>query len=210
MQARPCPAAQPSSATALVPFMSDLKPPSQKTPGAAPGRTRTAIRRVADPVPNFEIFQANIVHSSLRSSAGEAGIPIRVSPQAGVRRKGAAPPHGRRSATRLNRWRSAPPMLPRRVSCPAPSRAPPCCSSCRRSRTRRRSAPRSMSRARWCRRARVRSWPAKTGLWSKSCKSFGGEWLPFVSTTFNPMKLRSNAAGSRNSIAEQHVDIVHA
>src|SRR3954466_8001983 len=51
MQARPWSAAQRSSASALVPFMSDLKPPSQNSPGAAPSRIRTAIRRDAGPVP---------------------------------------------------------------------------------------------------------------------------------------------------------------
>ena len=41
-------------------------------------------------------------------------------------------------------------------------------------------------------------------------KSFGGEWLPFASATFNPMKLRKNAAALEKFVAEQHVDIVHA
>src|SRR5438105_1144106 len=51
MQERPLSPAQRSSASALVPFMSDLKPPSQNSPGAAPSRIRTAIRRAAGPVP---------------------------------------------------------------------------------------------------------------------------------------------------------------
>src|SRR5436309_1442870 len=49
--ARPTSRAHWSSASALVPFMSDLKPPSQNNPGAAPSRMRTAIRRAAGPVP---------------------------------------------------------------------------------------------------------------------------------------------------------------
>jgi glycosyltransferase involved in cell wall biosynthesis len=41
-------------------------------------------------------------------------------------------------------------------------------------------------------------------------KSFGGEWLPFATTTFNPSKLRANAAALDLFVAAEHVDIVHA
>src|SRR5262245_10466162 len=41
-------------------------------------------------------------------------------------------------------------------------------------------------------------------------RSFGGEWLPLTSATFNPMKLRANAAALEKFITEQRVDIVHA
>ncbi len=46
-------AAHASSATALVPCMSDLKPPSQTTPGTAPSRIRTAMRRADCPFPTL-------------------------------------------------------------------------------------------------------------------------------------------------------------
>jgi glycosyltransferase involved in cell wall biosynthesis len=41
-------------------------------------------------------------------------------------------------------------------------------------------------------------------------KSFGGEWLPFASATFNPAKLRANAAALDRFVAAERVDIVHA
>src|SRR5262245_36440372 len=49
--ARPASAAQESRACALVPCMSDLNPPSQNRPGAAPPRCRTAMERTASSVP---------------------------------------------------------------------------------------------------------------------------------------------------------------
>ena len=42
-----CSAAHASSASALVPLMSELKPPSQNSPGEPPARARTAMRREA-------------------------------------------------------------------------------------------------------------------------------------------------------------------
>src|SRR5947199_4594243 len=51
MEARPCSAAQASSASALVPRMSELKPPSQNSPGPLPARARTAMRRRLLPSP---------------------------------------------------------------------------------------------------------------------------------------------------------------
>jgi glycosyltransferase involved in cell wall biosynthesis len=41
-------------------------------------------------------------------------------------------------------------------------------------------------------------------------KSFGGEWLPFASATFNPARLRSNAAALDKFVAAERVDIIHA
>lgn len=41
-------------------------------------------------------------------------------------------------------------------------------------------------------------------------KSFGGEWLPFASATFNPVKLRRNAEALGKFVAAERVDIVHA
>jgi glycosyltransferase involved in cell wall biosynthesis len=41
-------------------------------------------------------------------------------------------------------------------------------------------------------------------------KSFGGEWLPFASTTFNPSKLKANAETLDKFVAAEGVHIVHA
>jgi glycosyltransferase involved in cell wall biosynthesis len=41
-------------------------------------------------------------------------------------------------------------------------------------------------------------------------RSFGGEWLPFASATFNPAKLRRNAEALEKFVAAERVDIVHA
>jgi glycosyltransferase involved in cell wall biosynthesis len=41
-------------------------------------------------------------------------------------------------------------------------------------------------------------------------KSFGGEWLPFATTTFNPSKLRANADALDKFVAAEGVHIVHA
>lgn len=41
-------------------------------------------------------------------------------------------------------------------------------------------------------------------------KSFGGEWLPLVSATINPTKLRANADALDQFLAAERVDIVHA
>lgn len=41
-------------------------------------------------------------------------------------------------------------------------------------------------------------------------KSFGGEWLPFSTSTFNPARLRGNAELLDKFVASERVDIVHA
>jgi glycosyltransferase involved in cell wall biosynthesis len=41
-------------------------------------------------------------------------------------------------------------------------------------------------------------------------KSFGGEWLPLATATFNPLKLRRNAEALDHLVAAERVDIVHA
>jgi glycosyltransferase involved in cell wall biosynthesis len=41
-------------------------------------------------------------------------------------------------------------------------------------------------------------------------KSFGGEWLPFSSATFNPSKLKANAEALDKFVAAERVHIVHA
>jgi glycosyltransferase involved in cell wall biosynthesis len=51
---------------------------------------------------------------------------------------------------------------------------------------------------------------AERGALVDDLKSFGGEWLPFATTTFNPVKLRRNAEAIATFVAGQRVDIVHA
>ena len=41
-------------------------------------------------------------------------------------------------------------------------------------------------------------------------KGFGGEWLSYVDTTFNPLKLRRNMKTLVNLLARDQIDIVHA
>jgi glycosyltransferase involved in cell wall biosynthesis len=41
-------------------------------------------------------------------------------------------------------------------------------------------------------------------------KSFGGEWVPLVNATVNPLKLRKNAQTLERLIAHERIDIIHA
>src|SRR5216684_6055039 len=41
-------------------------------------------------------------------------------------------------------------------------------------------------------------------------KAFGGEWVPLINATVNPLKLRSSARALEQLIASERVDIVHA
>jgi glycosyltransferase involved in cell wall biosynthesis len=41
-------------------------------------------------------------------------------------------------------------------------------------------------------------------------KAFGGEWVPLVNATINPLKLRSSARTLEQLIASERIDIVHA
>lgn len=41
-------------------------------------------------------------------------------------------------------------------------------------------------------------------------KGFGGEWLSYADTTFNPLKLRQNVELLANLLAKEPIDIVHA
>ncbi len=41
-------------------------------------------------------------------------------------------------------------------------------------------------------------------------KGFGGEWLCYADTTFNPLKLRQNVELLANLLAKEQIDIVHA
>lgn len=51
---------------------------------------------------------------------------------------------------------------------------------------------------------------ADEGPLTAELQSFGGEWVPFSSATFNPFKLRRNADRLEALIEEARVDIVHA
>src|ERR1700757_242654 len=41
-------------------------------------------------------------------------------------------------------------------------------------------------------------------------RAFGGEWLPMVNDTINPLRLKRNAGEIAKLIASERVDIVHA
>jgi glycosyltransferase involved in cell wall biosynthesis len=41
-------------------------------------------------------------------------------------------------------------------------------------------------------------------------RAFGGEWLPMISDTLNPLRIRANARTLANLIAGERIDIVHA
>lgn len=51
---------------------------------------------------------------------------------------------------------------------------------------------------------------AEEGPLVAELRSFGGEWLPLVNDTLNPLKLRRNAKALEHIIAAERVDIVHA
>ena len=48
------------------------------------------------------------------------------------------------------------------------------------------------------------------GTLAQELKGFGGEWLPYADTTFNPLKLRRNLEVLADLLARDQVDIVHA
>jgi glycosyltransferase involved in cell wall biosynthesis len=50
----------------------------------------------------------------------------------------------------------------------------------------------------------------ENGMLVDELKSFGGEWLPFASTSLNPVRLRRNADKLRRFIELERVDLVHA
>ncbi len=41
-------------------------------------------------------------------------------------------------------------------------------------------------------------------------RAFGGEWLPMINDTLNPLRIRANARALTNLIAGERIDIVHA
>src|SRR6476619_2243842 len=51
---------------------------------------------------------------------------------------------------------------------------------------------------------------AEDGPLASELKAFGGEWVPLVNATANPLKLRRSAHTLEQLIASEHVDIVHA
>src|SRR5437870_3826930 len=51
---------------------------------------------------------------------------------------------------------------------------------------------------------------AEGGALVDELESFGGEWLPFASSTLHPWRLRANAERLGAFLVEQRVDIVHA
>src|SRR3981189_3173447 len=51
---------------------------------------------------------------------------------------------------------------------------------------------------------------AEDGPLAAELKAFGGEWVPLVNATANPLKLRRSARTLEKLIASERVDIVHA
>ena len=51
---------------------------------------------------------------------------------------------------------------------------------------------------------------AEDGPLAAELKAFGGEWVPLVNATANPLKLRRSAHALEKLIASERVDIVHA
>ena len=162
------------SASALVPFMSDLKPPSQNKPGPSPGsrpdrecpRRRTGFLNLRNSGKNRHEWSRRCGRDGIagqnasRRGDGVKTVRLRVVPRAAVRLVFRRKP--RRSASgRSDIRRIEPRRRPRaRAGCPAR----PCCRSCPRWTRRRppRAAVDTRGRAAALRRAR-RSSPAEDG-----------------------------------------------
>ena len=110
--------AQSSSACALVPLMSERKPPSQNMPGAAPGRAETAMARGLRPFADLQSvpIARRSSYCSARSTpprCGKRPMPsspprrrrtmLQIIPSAGNRRRGAHHDRHRGGARRTRR-----------------------------------------------------------------------------------------------------------
>ena len=90
------------------------------------------------------------------------------------------------------------------------SPARPSCRSCRPwSRSRRRAAP-SMSPMSLLRAGARALIAGDDGPLVDELTTAGGEWIPMVNATVNPLRLRRNARELEHLIAQERIDIVHA
>src|SRR5262249_4889022 len=199
--ARPCALAHWSSASALVPFMSDLKPPSQKTPGtlpcAAPARVRTAMRRSALPVPTCRNFGQR--SSIWVSGAGKPALAGgRVSPAAPGN---ASLPEGMGSVSNGSGDTHVPPRTLAGATIvqivPALRESPVARTAVNVAHALLQSGARALI-------------AADDGPLVAELEAFGGEWVPLINATINPFRLRNGARTVEQLIASERVDIVHA
>src|SRR5262245_32164581 len=51
---------------------------------------------------------------------------------------------------------------------------------------------------------------SETGPLVERLRSFGGEWVSYPGTTFNPLRLRRNVEWLANLLMREPIDIVHA
>src|SRR5215467_10831556 len=191
-----------------MPRMSDLKPPSQRRPGAAPGRCRTAMRRVVFWVPTLRNFRQRSViwgHHPGRS----ARPACRVSPHAAAECKSADRESVRRPAAGQG-WGSVSNgygdnhVPPRTLAgatilqiVPALREEPVARTAVNVAHALLQSGARALI-------------AADDGPLVSELKAFGGEWVPLVNATINPFRLRNGARTVEQLIASERVDIVHA
>src|SRR5882724_6121802 len=201
--ARPWSLAHWSSASALVPFMSDLKPPSQSNPGVAPSRWRTAMRRAALPVPTCRNFRqrSSIWVSRLAGKTGIAGRAAAVFRRM-LRRMQARPPaKGMGSVSNGSSDTHVPPRTLAGATIlqivPALRESPVARTAVNVAHALLQSGARALI-------------AADDGPLVAELKAFGGEWVPLVNATVNPFKLRRSARTLEQLIASERVDIVHA
>ena len=192
--ARPLRAAQPSSAAALVPCMSDLKPPSQNSPGAPPARR---VWRWSGHSPQFQLRE---ISGNNRPSGclGRKGFPVRCfaacrhGMQERQQGKCGLTLHPAASATDHARERSL-------------STAGSGAHAGRRehSADRPRAARGAVARTavnvahallQWGARALI---AAEGGPLVNEVTAAGAEWIPLVNVTVNPFKLRQQCARHR-------------
>src|SRR5262249_43022557 len=189
--------------SALVPFMSDLKPPSQNRPGAAPSRRRTAIPRAAIPVPTFKNFrQRSLIWGTRLWAHGFVG---RVSPPAAIEYKDA------RAANKPTRVEGMASVSnddshahPRTLASATVLQIVPVL---REEPVARAALDVASALVESGARALV---AAEEGPLVAELTAFGGEWVPLANATVNPFKLRRGARILGRLIASEGVDIVHA
>src|SRR5882724_5320175 len=206
--ARPWSLAHWSSASALVPRMSDLKPPSQNNPGTlpceAPSRCRTAMGRAALPVPTCRNFRqrSSIWVSRLAGKDRHRGAGRRPCFAACAVEMQARPPaKGMGSVSNGSSDTHVPPRTLAGATIlqivPALRESPVARTAVNVAHALLQSGARALI-------------AADDGPLVAELKSLGDEWVPLVNATINPFKLRRSARTLEQLIASERVDIVHA
>src|SRR5438067_721865 len=201
---RPASWAQRSSASALVPLMSDLKPPSQSRAGGPPGRTRTAMRRSALPVPTSRNFRQGSVISAWPGGnicrIGRGHYSVSPSMQA-CRDGNKAEPVGAGLMSEEHRDRH---VSPRTLAGATVLQIVPALCEEPVART---AVDVAHALLQSGARALV---AAEGGPLADDLRAGGGEWVPLVNARANPFKLRTCGHMLERLIASERVDIVHA